>query len=77
MIEFHMERYAVLRKKNQTGKIYHSGQIIFRNEMGRPLRSTIAETVKDIMAEYQLKEKEAKEVVEKNWKKDADSSETK
>ena len=30
---------------------------------------SIAETVKDIMAEYQLKEKDAKEVVEKNWKK--------
>ena len=38
---------------------------------------SIAETVKDIMAEYQLKEKDAIEVVEKNWKKDADSSKSK
>ena len=33
---------------------------------------SIAETVKDLMAEYQLKENDAKEVVEKNWKMDAE-----
>ena len=29
---------------------------------------SIAETIKDIMAEYQLKEKDATDVVKKNWK---------
>ena len=30
---------------------------------------SIAETIKDVMDEYQLVEKEAKEIVEENWKK--------
>lgn len=38
---------------------------------------SIAETVKDIMSDYMLKEKDAKEVVEKYWKKDVGTSETK
>lgn len=35
---------------------------------------SIAETVKDIMAEYHLKETDAKDVVEKNWKKDTEQT---
>lgn len=38
---------------------------------------SIAETVKDIMSDYMLKEKDAKEVVEKYWKKEVGTSETK
>ncbi len=32
---------------------------------------TINEAVKELMAEYRIKEKEAEEMVEKNWKTDA------
>lgn len=35
---------------------------------------SIAETVRDIMAEYQLQEKDAKDVVEKNWKKNRENA---
>ncbi len=48
-------------KRETVGKMIGSVQALQRHGF------SFTETVKDIMTEYQLKEQEAKEIVEKNW----------